>query len=253
MTPTEHAAKISSVESASETLAALLDAARKAAKDSDHARAKAQFSAANQLMGLQKGPNPPPDPFVIQQLSLATYKSKQPSVVAALEEAWQTLSVLSPATSTDPETLGIAGAIQKRKWEATKERRCLDDAIELYGRGFEVRRDYYNGENYATCLDLRAREQSNPEEADYDRKTARRVRLRVRESLAARLLDEATRGLEEHLWMLATMANVLYALGEPTAQDFEAAFLAKRPAEWQLDTFKDGKNKALAVAAENKR
>jgi len=55
----------------------------------------------------------PGDPFVLQQLALATYKGKPPD----LEGAKNTLLELQPQTTNDPETLGIWGAIHKRMWE----------------------------------------------------------------------------------------------------------------------------------------
>jgi hypothetical protein len=249
MTLKEREAELKSAEISSNNLAVLLEAARLAAKDSNHSLAKKLFAQVRDLMALQKGPNQPPDPFVIQQLALATYKAKQPSAPAALDEAWETLAVLAPEMSTDPETLGIAGAIQKRKWETSHDRRCLDSAIDLYGRGFEVRRDYYNGENYAICLDLRAPTHSDAAESTYDRTTARKVRLRVRESLEQRFSDTSTRELEDYVWMLATMTNTLYAVGDSDgAQKYEAEFLKQGPAKWQIESFNDGKSKALAVA-----
>lgn len=251
MTATQREAELRNVERSSNNLAGLLDAARKAAAESNHILAKAHFAQVAKLMAGSMGPMQAPDPFVVQQYALATYKAKQPSVSAALDEAWQILTVLSPETSTDPETLGIAGAIQKRKWESSNDRASLDSSIEFYGRGFEVRRDYYNGENYAICLDLRARVQQDGDEAAYDRKTAQKVRQRVRESLMQRFADPGTRELEDHIWMLATMANTFYALGDSAdGLAYEQLFEGKSPATWQLETFNDGKTKALSVAAE---
>src|SRR5262249_17899574 len=71
----------------------------------------------------------PGDPFVVQQLALATYKSKQPDAKAALAEARNTLSELHPETTNDPETLGIWGAIHKRMWELDGKRDDLDEAV----------------------------------------------------------------------------------------------------------------------------
>ncbi len=59
----------------------------------------------------------PNDPFIIQQQALATYKSRQPTPQAALQAARAILGELGPATTNDPETLGLWGAIHKRLWE----------------------------------------------------------------------------------------------------------------------------------------
>jgi len=242
-------------ESAAETLASLLDAGRTAAKNSNHGEAAKHFRRALDLQTNGPGGVPgSPDPFLIQQLALATYKAKQPTEVDALQAGWQWIERLSPAESTDPETLGIAGAIQKRLFLKLDKREHLDRAIELYGRGFELKRDYYNGENYALCLDLRAKAQetASPEEAQYDRLTARKTRARIYDILLAAFADRATLERTDYRWMLATMANVLFALGkENEASRYEARFRALQPApaDWEIQTFEDGKTYAQAIAS----
>ena len=47
----------------------------------------------------------------------------------ALKEALQILSQLNLDTTTDPETLGLAGAIYKRLWEELNEMEYLDKSI----------------------------------------------------------------------------------------------------------------------------
>jgi hypothetical protein len=188
-----------------------------------------------------------PDPYVIQQLALHTYKAKDGPQLAALLAAWEIIEQLSPATSTDPETLGIAGAIQKRLHAATQMPAHLELAIELYGRGFEVKRDYYNGENYATCLDMRAALQSNAADADYDRKTARKVRERIVTILDSAMDDPHTKEGSDYKWMLATMANTLRALGR-NGDAYEQEFRALRPADWEIDTFEQGRKYALGLS-----
>jgi len=128
----------------------------------------------------------------------------------------------------------------------------LNQAIDLYGRGFELKRDYYNGENYAVCLDLRANvlDGTSPEDALYDRLTARKARTKIHEILTAAFADPATDERTDYMWMLATMANVLFASGKDTeAAEYETKFLAQRPPDWAIDSFKGGKDKARAIAA----
>jgi hypothetical protein len=129
----------------------------------------------------------------------------------------------------------------------TKERAPLDAAVELYGRGFEVKRDYYNGENYAVCLDWRAALGSD-EDAEYDRKTAQRVRRRIVERLRTELADPNVSDRPDYKWMLASMANTLTALGGD-ADRYERSFRALDPAGWELDTFEQGKRYATAIFA----
>ena len=244
---------VRAMEFTAETLAAALEKGRAAAANSKHAEAAQHFLRALELSVFPDGTPAPPDPFVIQQLALATYKAGAPDPVQALQAGWQWIERLSPGQSTDPETLGIAGAIQKRLYQRLDQAVHLDSAIDLYGRGFEMKRDYYNGENYALCLDLRARarQAASPDDALYDRMTARKVRARIVDILLAALADRATGERSDYKWMLATMANVLLALGrKDEAAMYEGRFRAiePRPADWEIQTFEDGKKYAQGMA-----
>ena len=70
------------------------------------ARSASNWPAAKQFLEQLKL-RLPGDSFILQQLALATYKSKQPDANTALEEARTILSELHPETSNDPETLGM--------------------------------------------------------------------------------------------------------------------------------------------------
>ena len=100
----------------------------------DQAQAKlmaGDFSAAcSFLQEVRK--QRPNDSFVIQQLALATYKSKLPTPEAALNEARKILLGLNPASTNDPETLGLWGAVYKRQWEITHLERDLNESIEAF-------------------------------------------------------------------------------------------------------------------------
>ena len=52
-------------------------------------------------------------------------------------------------SSTDPETLGLWGTVHKRIWDLTSDPAMLNTAIDAYEKGFYLKRDYYNGINYA--------------------------------------------------------------------------------------------------------
>ena len=49
----------------------------------------------------------PQDPYILQQLALATYKSELPDRLTALRDARTILAQLAPATSADAETVGL--------------------------------------------------------------------------------------------------------------------------------------------------
>src|SRR5205085_406258 len=96
------------------------------------------------------------DVYLMQQLALATYKSKQPSLEESLIEAKSILEKLNPYQTTDPETLGLWGAVHKRLWEVRGDRGFLEEAIWAYEKGFIVKNDFYNGINFAFLLNVRA-------------------------------------------------------------------------------------------------
>lgn len=114
-------------------------------RDGNFSEAKKNYSQALELR--------PHDDYLIQRLTLCTYKdtSEGISPVMACFEAMTILSVLSPDTSNDPETTGLAGAINKTIWREITDVAFLDKAISLYDRGFTIKKDYYNGENLAIC------------------------------------------------------------------------------------------------------
>jgi len=89
-------------------------------------------------------------------------------------------------------------------------------------RGFGKKTDYgnYNGENYADDI------------------------------LTAAFKDPATAERTDYRWMLATMANVLYALGKDIeAAEYEAKCRSLRGAEREIDTFEGGKERAQKITA----
>ena len=139
---------VNETEAFQDNLSNLIEAGKHAMSASSFGDAITAFSRANQLTQN--------DPFVLQQLALATYKFKKPTELEALHAGLAIIKQLLPDDTNDPETLGITGAIHKRLWLATKNATHLDFAIQYYNRGYEVRRDYYNGENLALCHDYQS-------------------------------------------------------------------------------------------------
>ena len=74
------------------------------------------------------GDQPAEDPYILQRLALATYKSKYPGPEEALKEARNLLAVLEPQTSNDTETLGLWGSVHKQLWELGKDESHLDES-----------------------------------------------------------------------------------------------------------------------------
>lgn len=196
----------------------------------------------NRLQKLQ-----PNDPFIIQQLALATYKSKHPDALTALQNARAILEPLKPDTSSDAETVGLWGAIHKRLWEVAQDNTDLDKAIRSYARGYFIKDDYYNGINFAFLLNVRA-SVSQGDDATADRVLARRIRTEVLALCDAALVinaalptstgEEAKRA--EHLfWVAATKVEALLGLGrsdDSTALRKQLLSATPAPQGWMVET-----------------
>ena len=154
----------------------------------------------------------PTDPYILQQLALATYKQEQPDKKVSLIQAKIILSELAPQASSDAETVGLWGAIHKRLWEELHTPADLDEAILAYARGYYIKNDYYNGINYAFMLDVRAAATSG-EESLTDRVLARRRRREVL-VICDRLLEAVPAPAGDDIfWIGATKVEALFGLG----------------------------------------
>jgi Tetratricopeptide Repeats-Sensor len=192
------------------------------------------------------------DPYILQRLALATYKSKHPTPADAFVAARDLLLLLDPKTSNDTETLGLWGSVHKRTWETTKDPTALDEAIRGYERGFYLRNDYYNGINYAYLLNVRAAQAANLGDAIADYVQARRVRQEVipicEESLqeiekegadVKARVDQAfatkqdSTGLNStRYWILATQAEAHVGLEDGLGDAVLEKALAAAPEQW---------------------
>src|SRR5215831_1302669 len=238
----QNSANLDSVQNANDLLK---DARAAMAKDS-FMEAKGLFKALLRLL--------PRDLYIVQQLALATYKSKSPDTLTSLQEACSYLQELGPEVSNDPETLGLWGAVHKRLWELTADRKALDVSIHAYERGFYLKQDYYNGINYAFLLNVRAAEhqkQSNTAEAIADFVLARRARRTVIQYCESALAAGPTSN-ETRYWIVATMWEAAVGL-----EDHEAAAIYKGQAEplveasWMLNTTNEQLVKLRALLLES--
>ena len=189
----------------------------------------------------------PSDPYVVQQLALATYKSKHPDTLASLQDARAILAALKPDTSSDGETVGLWGAIHKRLWEVARDPNDLNRAIRSYARGYFIRDDYYNGINFAFLVNVRAA-MAQGDEAIADRVLARRIRAEVL-ALCDAALDlgssaeeaQSSRALQQDdlFWLKATKVEALVGLGRTAEADALRSSMTTaqpRPAQWIVDS-----------------
>jgi hypothetical protein len=242
---------------ASPTLAVLIQEGEKAIAADQFAAAKTFFATALKTASTDSDKEGAiaHDPYLIQRLVLATYKAKQPSHVEALNEAKKLLEVLNPHDSNDPETVGLAGAIEKRLFEEGQGLEHLTAAIWFYARGYYLRNDWYNAINFAYLLNVRA--DSNLDKTDSERVAdlvwANRIRGEVIElcnrDLAeisqreARLLGGTgavtlqPRDRDQKFWCLATVAEANFGLGDFAKHtQARADAVADSHAGWMVQT-----------------
>lgn len=175
-----------------------------------------QYSAAARLLEELRRQRPH-DVDVTQRLALALYKSGEPDPQTALHAARELLQELSPATTNDPQTLGLWGALHKRLWEHTGHAPYLDASIEGYERGFFLKQDHYNGVNLAFMLDIRG-EQAARAGDSANAITDHTVAARMRRNVLRWCGDQADRLREGHpherWWVLASLWEAALGLGD---------------------------------------
>lgn len=185
------------------------------------------------------------DPYLIQQYALTTYKSKAPTAAEALYKAKEIIHSLKPESTQDCETLGIAAAIHKRLWLINRKESDLTLATDYYKRGFELSDNFHCGENYALCLNLKATIQKDINLLNFFNKQAKMVR----EDLMG-ILDKITASPDfssraDKKWVLATLANTLFALGRTEEGHFYEGLLFMEKdvvfTQWERDVYETEK------------
>lgn len=192
----------------------------------------------------------PSEDYFLQQQALSIYKSKEPSEATALADALRIIEKLAPdGESNDPETLGLTGAIYKRMWLSNSDVECLKRAIKYYEKGFQIRNDYYTGENYALCLDMMSAVEEDEDEKTYYVIAAKKARKQI-----VKILEDIEESVEEGnvstelKWAIATLSNCYYGLGDDNkGESFEKLFLSLAEAKWERDTFQEGKSKLFEL------
>ncbi|CAH8242707.1 conserved hypothetical protein [Vibrio aestuarianus] len=188
--------------------------------------------------------NAPSEPYFIQQKALSVYKSEVPSPATALVDALGIISELSPdeASTNDPETLGITGAIYKNQWLLNNDIASLERAITYYGKCFNIRNDYYTGENYALCLDMKSNKTEDPEEKVYSKFEAKKTREKIVSTLLDVIEYEDFDTRVDRMWIYATLSHCYLALGNDGEHSkFEGLFMGESPVDWQINTYEASK------------
>jgi predicted acylesterase/phospholipase RssA len=172
---------------------------------------------------------------VHQKAAVCTYKDTDLPADLRLDRALELLRVCEGLDKTkNQETLGILGAIYKRKFEIDSHRRQLERSLFYYLRGYEEGAENdqgYTGINAAFVLDMLAHlEEEEAREANVESESARQRRERarlIREEIVekvAPLIDLSGAGtdwLQGNWWFYGTIAEAHFGLGASDAQGGE--------------------------------
>jgi predicted acylesterase/phospholipase RssA len=175
-------------------------------------RARSKSEAADPANRLKLG----------QQLALFTYKDPDLQPDEKLDEAFNILREADDLQKTkNQETLGLAGAIYKRRWELDGQKQHLERSLAFYLRGYEqgVEGDTgYTGINAAFVLDLIANQEEEESKkaktelkSTADRRSeAIEIRTKIAETLVG--MAEKDESLKRQWWFLATIAEAYFGL-----------------------------------------
>lgn len=218
---------IQKAEESNETITNLLNEAKESMKQDDFKGAIVSWKKLKKAL--------PNNEYVVQQLALSIYKSRFPNETKALENALELIKELNPEKSLDLETLGITGAIYKNLYRLNNNFDYLDEAIEYYNKGYIIKKDYYNGENYANCLAMKTKKNDiTDEERGFLRYEIKKVYTDVISIIEGSLENE-----EENYWMYATLSVAYFYLGnEKQYLEYQTIFYSRTEAEWEKETYR---------------
>jgi predicted acylesterase/phospholipase RssA len=185
-----------------------------------------------------------------QQHALCTYKDPDLPADFRFDRAVEILKQVSNLETTrNPETLGIAGAIFKNKWEAFAQKGDLERSLAYYLRGYNFgdQEDYgYTGINAAYVLDLLAAQESVgaravgavADSAVAKAEQARKIREDLLVRLPAMLQDKSEEWLKSKWWFLVTVAEAAFGAERYVlAREYlERAMALQDVAEWEYES-----------------
>jgi predicted acylesterase/phospholipase RssA len=203
-------------------------------------RTNQQFGYARRLFRRLHEANPD-DLEVRRQYAFCVYKDAELPAARRLDRALDILCGAGPLReSRDSETLGIGGAIYKRKWDVEARRGDLEKARFCYALGYQQtghpEREYC-GINAAFVLDRLASldaddELGDPAQATTLRAEATRIRDEIVDTITKRRADGG-----ELPWDAATLGEAYFGLERFDEAAVELRAVRERdPAPWELET-----------------
>lgn len=182
----------------------------------------------------------PQNIFLRQRLALATYKNGKPNLKKALLDAENILEELNPTETTDIETLGLSGAINKRLFEETGKLQYLEKSIKLYSKGFHISQDYYNGINYAYLLTLKATLVKDRYEAISYFIQSQKVREEIVSICLGLIKQKAFKERGDKEWIYQSLAQAYLGLDkQKEVQNILVKINKLSIGQFDLDTFKE--------------
>jgi tetratricopeptide (TPR) repeat protein len=186
---------------------------------------------------------------VIQQQAICTYKDVDLPLDVRLARALDIIKKaeqLSHSIAEKQETLGITGAIHKRRWEVDNQRQHLEAGLNCYERGFKLGpmsdATGYTGINAAFIYDILAWQDEEtvrpsgekPANAEHLRDEARNIRARIAAELSD--LAKTVAELEEDKWVRATLAEAYFGLKNfDQAKIWLDKYKESGPDEWERE------------------
>lgn len=218
-----------------EPFSELMERAEKAKKNEEWEEALSLFDKAKDYIEKKLAPIGVSS-LIECRRALCTYKGS--SDLVGLVEAMIILKPLKPKNTSDPEVLGLSGAINKRLFEKEGDLKYLSESIWYYDRGFSLVQDYYNGINAAFMLYKKASIEKSKDDPDWedtkiDADSMRNKVLKV--SLALESADNFKES-KNIIWIYNTIAEAYnYKNDKANMEKYE--LLAKQEAEATSDKF----------------
>ncbi len=223
---------------------------------SDRLRAELRFSYARRILQRAKNhENVSEDKKLrlklFQKLALCTYKDQDLPTDERLDRAFKILNEVEDVeTTVNQETLGILGAINKRKWEFDNRRQNLERSLYYYLRGYRqgvITDQGYTGINAAFVLDtLASLEDGEADDAsdsskiaELRREQAREIRRDIIDQVAPLTNDPNHEWVNSKWWYYATIAEAYFGLREydqAVEWLFRGQTAAEEVFEWELET-----------------
>ncbi len=242
-----------------QTLSYMISEAENALRKKEFGLAKGLFQTALSLSNNKTDPQfTVNDPYLVQRLALCTYKAQDPDYVTSLKTALDLLQKIDLDRTNDPETVELAGSIEKHLYEENQGNEHINNAILLYQRGYFLLHNRHNGINLAYLLTLRATTELDPtrDEKIADVIWANRIRQDVlelckRDSLKMEAMQNQSQApanpvgaeqesliTEQKFWIAVNKAEAHFGLGnlEEYAKAVEEANKLTHE-DWMMESF----------------